>query len=73
MTLSEYEQGYCEGSDDVSGPAIDPLENAMVEHLVEYETEMFRLDCRRRFASCDYKLLEKLLINLHGKDWRDAL
>ena len=45
MTFEEYEQGYYSGdSEDNSGPPEDPETHAMVEHLVEFDTEMYRLD-----------------------------
>ena len=74
MTFEEYEQGYYSGdSEDPSGPPEDPETQAMLEHLIEYETEMYRLNCKRRLSGCTYKQLEGLLINLHGEDWKDAL
>lgn len=74
MTYAEYELGYYMGdSEDDSGPPEDPETQAMLEHLIEYETEMYRLNCKRRLSGCTYKQLEGLLINLHGEDWKDAL
>jgi len=74
MTFEEYEQGYYSGdSEDSSGPSEDPETHAMVELLVEFETEMFRLDCRRRLKGLSYKQLKTLLVELHGEEWRDAL
>jgi len=55
------------------GPSVDPMEHAMIEHLVEFETEMFRLDCRLRFSKLSYKELERRIIDLHGEDWQNAL
>jgi len=74
MTYAEYELGYYTGdSEDDSGPPEDPETQAMLEHLVEYETEMYRLNCKRRLSGCTYKQLKGLLINIHGEDWKDAL
>ena len=74
MTFEEYEQGYYSGdSEDPSGPPEDPETHAMVELLVEFETEMFRLDCRKRLKGLSYKQLKTLLVELHGEEWRDAL
>ena len=74
MTFEEYERGYYgEDSEDYSGPPEDPETQAMLEHLIEYETEMYRLNCKRRLSGCTYKQLEGLLINLHGEDRKDAL
>lgn len=74
MTFEEYEQGYYSGdSEDPSGPLEDPETHAMLEHLVEFETEMFRMDCKRRLKGLTYKQLETLLVELHGGEWRDAL
>ena len=74
MTFEEYEQGYYEGdSEDNSGPPEDPETHAMVEHLVEFETEMYRLDCRRRLKGLSYRHLETMLVELHGREWKDAL
>tara|TARA_R100001460_G_scaffold51949_2_gene90763 strand:+ start:1463 stop:1687 length:225 start_codon:yes stop_codon:yes gene_type:complete len=74
MTFEEYEQGYYSGdSEDPSGPSEDPETHDMLEHLVEFETEMFRLDCRRRLKGLSYKQLETLLVDLHGREWKDAL
>ena len=43
MTYAEYELGYYMGdSEDYSGPPEDPETQAMLEHLIEYETEMFK-------------------------------
>ena len=74
MTFEEYERGYYgEDSGDSSEPPEDPETQAMLEHLIEYETEMYRLNCKRRLSGCTYKQLKGLLINLHGEDWKDAL
>ena len=74
MTYAEYELGYYTGdSEDDSGPPEDPETQAMLEHLVEYETEMYRLNCKIRLSGCTYKQLKGLLINLHGEDWKNAL
>lgn len=72
MTIDEYAM-ECGGLEDNSGPAVDPLEHAMVEHLVEFDTEMYRLNSRRKYKGLSYKHLEMLLIELHGEHWRDAL
>ena len=51
MTYAEYELGYYMGdSEDCSGPPEDPETQAMLEHLIEYETEMYRLNCKRRLS-----------------------
>ncbi|MDB4435778.1 hypothetical protein N9152_00655 [bacterium] len=74
MTFEEYERGYYgEDSGDSPEPPEDPETHAMLEHLVEFETEMYRLNCKRRLSGCTYKQLKGLLINLHGEDWKDAL
>ena len=74
MTYAEYELGYYMGdSEDDSGPTEDPETQAMLEHLVEFETEMYRMKCKRRLSGCTYKQLKGLLINLHGEDWKNAL
>ena len=74
MTFEEYEQGYYSGdSEDPSGPTEDPETHAMVEHLVEFDTEMYRLESRRKYKGLSYKHLEMLMVELHGKEWRDAL
>ncbi len=74
MTFEEYEKGYYEGdSEDPLCPLEDPKTHAMVEHLVEFETEMFRLDCRRRLKGLSSKQLQQLLEGLHGEDWTHAL
>ena len=72
MTIDEYavDSG---GLEEYTGPSMDPETHAMVEHLVEFETEMFRLDCRRRLQGLSYSHLESLMKDLHGKEWRDAL
>jgi hypothetical protein len=72
MTIDEYAV-ECGGLEDNSGPAVDPLEHAMVEHLVEFDTEMYRLKSRRKYKSLSYKHLERLMIELHGEYWQDAL
>ena len=45
MTIDEYatDSGVL---DDNSGPTVDPETHAMVEHLVEFDTEMYRLQSR---------------------------
>ena len=74
MTYAEYELGYYTGdTEDDSGPPEDPETQAMLEHLVEFETEMYRLNCKRRLSGCTYKQLKGLLINIHGEDWKNAL
>ena len=72
MTIDEYAV-ECGGLEDNSGPAVDPLEHAMVEHLVEFDTEMYRLESRRKYKGLSYKHLETLMVELHGREWRDAL
>lgn len=72
MTIDEYAADYG-GLEDNSGPPEDPETHAMVEHLVEFETEMYRLDCRRRLKGLSYRHLETMLVELHGREWRDAL
>ena len=44
MTIDEYATDVVGLEDD--SPSVDPQEQAIVDHLVEFETEMFRLDCR---------------------------
>lgn len=74
MTFEEYEQGYYSGdSEDPLGPPEDPETHAMVEHLVEFDTEMYRLESRRKYKGLSYKHLETLMVELHGREWRDAL
>ena len=74
MTLEEYERGYyVEDSGDIPEPPRDPEEHAMIQHLVEFETEMYRLDCQHRLSRMRYSELERLMIDLHGEEWRDAL
>ncbi len=73
MTQQEFEQGYYETSDDPTGPSVDPMDHAMIEHLVEFETEMFRLACRQRISRLTFRQLERMMIDLHGEDWQDAL
>lgn len=72
MTIDEYAV-ECGGLDEYSGPTADPLENAMVEHLVEFDTEMYRLQSRRKYTGLPYGHLERLMIELHGEHWQDAL
>jgi len=72
MTIDEYAMEYG-GLDDNSGPAEDPETHAMVEHLVEFDTEMYRLQSRRKYTGLSYGHLERLMIELHGEHWRDAL
>lgn len=72
MTIDEYAV-ECGGLEDNSGPTADPLENAMVEHLVEFDTEMYRLQSRRKYTGLPYGHLERLMIELHGEHWQDAL
>ena len=72
MTIDEYAEDTGQLEDD-SGPPEDPETQAMLEHLVEFETEMYRLNCKRRLSGCTYKQLKGLLINIHGEDWKDAL
>ena len=72
MTIDEYAEEYG-GLDDNSGPTVDPLEHAMVEHLVEFDTEMYRLESRRKHTGLSYGHLERLMLELHGEHWQDAL
>lgn len=71
MTIDEYATDVV-GLDD-SGPTRDPEEQAMLEHIVEFETEMFRLDCIRKYSRLPYTALERMMIDIHGEYWRDAL
>ena len=72
MTIDEYavDSG---GLEEYSGPTEDPETHAMVEHLVEFDTEMYRLESRRKYKGLSYKHLEMLMVELHGREWRDAL
>jgi hypothetical protein len=72
VTIDEYatDSGAL---DDNSGPTIDPMDKAMVDHIVEFETEMFRLDCYRKYSRLNSKHLQKMMIDIHGEYWRDAL
>ena len=72
MTIDEYAV-ECGGLEDDSGPAVDPLAHAMVEHLVEFDTEMYRLQSRRKYTGLPYGQLKCLMIELHGEHWQDAL
>jgi len=72
MTIDEYAAEYG-GLDDNLGPTEDPETHAMVEHLVEFDTEMYRLESRRKYKGLSYKHLEMLMVELHGEHWRDAL
>lgn len=72
MTIDEYATDS-DCLDDNLGPTIDPEDQAIIDHLVEFETEMFRLDCQRRISSLPYRELVKMMIDLHGKGFRDAL
>ena len=74
MTFEEYERGYYEeDSGDLPEPPRDPEEQAMIEHIVEFETEMFRLDCQRKYSRLNARHLQKMMIEIHGEEWRDAL
>lgn len=72
MTIDEYatDSGAL---DDNSGPTIDPMDQAMIDHIVEFETEMFRLDCRRKYSNLNSRHLRKIMIEIHGEYWQDAL
>ena len=72
MTIDEYatDSGAL---DDNLGPTIDPMDQAMLDHIVEFETEMFRLDCYRKYSRLNPKYLQKMMIEIHGEYWRDAL
>ena len=74
MTFEEYEMGYYgEDSGDIPEPPRDPEDQAMIEHIVEFETEMFRLDCLRKYSRLNARHLRKIMIEIHGEDWEDAL
>jgi len=74
MTFEEYERGYyVEDSGDIPEPPRDPEDQAMIEHIVEFETEMFRMDCQRKYSMLNSRYLRKMMIEIHGEDWRDAL
>jgi len=72
MTIDEYASGSG-ALDDNSGPTIDPMDQAMIDHIVEFETEMFRLDCQRKYSKLNSKYLRKMMIEIHGEYWQDAL
>lgn len=72
MTIDEYSETTGILEEDF-GPLVDPEEQAMIDHLVEYETEMFRLDCRRRISGLPYRWLLSMMIDLHGNEWREEL
>ena len=73
MTQQEFEQGYYETSDIPTGTFQSQTPPDVIEHLVEFETEMFRLECRQRITRLKLKQLERMMIDLHGEDWQDAL
>jgi len=74
MTFEEYERGYYgEDSEDIPEPPRDPEDQAMIEHIVEFETEMFRMDCLRKYSMLNSRYLRKMMIEIHGEGWRDAL
>ena len=72
MTIDEYaiDSGAL---DDNSGPTIDPMDKAMVACIVEFETEMFRLDCQRKYSKLNSRHLRKMMIEIYGENWQDAL
>ena len=72
MTIDEYatDSGAL---DDNLGPTIDPMDKAMLDHIVEVETEMFRMDCYRKYSRLNSRHLQKMMIEIHGEYWRDAL
>ena len=72
MTIDEYAIDN-EGLEDNSGPTIDPMDQAMVDHIVEFETEMFRMDCQRKYSRLNSNHLRKIMIEIHGEYWQDAL
>lgn len=72
MTIDEYAIDS-EGLEDNSGPTIDPMDQAMIDHIVEFETEMFRLDCYRKYSKLHPRHLRKIMIEIHGEYWQDAL
>ena len=72
MTIDEYatDSGAL---DDNSGPTRDPMDQAMIDHIVEFETEMFRLDCQRKYSKLNSRYLRKIMIEIYGENWEDAL
>lgn len=72
MTVDEYASDSG-ALDDNSGPTIDPMDQAMIDHIVEFETEMFRLDCYRKYSKLHPRHLRKMMIEIHGEYWQDAL
>ena len=72
MTIDEYaiDSGAL---DDNSGPTIDPMDKTMIDHIVEFETEMFRLDCQRKYSKLNSKYLRKMMFEIYGENWEDAL
>lgn len=72
MTIDEYATDSGALNDN-SGPIIDPMDQAMIDHIVEFETEMFRLDCQRKYSKLNSRHLRKMMIEIHGEYWQDAL
>ena len=72
MTIDEYAIDSV-GLEDNSGPTIDPMDQAMIDHIVEFETEMFRLNCYRKYSKLHPRHLRKIMIEIHGEYWQDAL
>jgi hypothetical protein len=64
---------YGEDSGDIPEPSRDPEEQAMIEHIVEFETEMYRWTVYEKYSRLNSRHLERLMIELHGEEWRDAL
>ena len=72
MTIDEY-AADSGALDDNLGPTIDPMDQAMIDHIVEFETEMFRMDCYRKYSKLHPRHLRKMMIEIHGEYWQDAL
>lgn len=72
MTIDEYATDYG-GLEESLGPPRDPEEQAMIDHLLEFEVQMFRLQANIRLNSCSAKELREQMMDLHGEHWQDAL
>lgn len=72
MTIDEYATDYG-GLEDDSGPPRDPEEQAMIDHLLEFEVQMYKLQANIRLNSCSAKELREQMMDLHGEYWQDAL
>ena len=72
MTIDEYAEDVV-GLDDFLGPSVDPQDKMMMECIIEFETEMFRLNCQQKYSRFSSKDLRHIMADIYGEGWEETI